>query len=115
MGKDHLPGGKFAPGNSAGSAPRLPLEIRLARLETKDALIIEAQSVAVSKMSSLEKDLKDPEITQLHYLTLKAIKTRDFKFIQWLMEMGAGKAPQTIERVLTHKEKREITLKYTVN
>ena len=86
----------FSKTRPAINRKKLLPEIAEARRETKDEVIKCGHSLTRT-YESLEEERKDQTVSRLQYLTNKAVTSGNTKFIQWLMEMCAGKPKQEQE------------------
>lgn len=88
--------GRFIPGNKTGAKGGRVPELANERKPVKSEIIKCAKSLS-KPWSTLEAEIKDPNATRLEYLTTQAIANRNYKFIQWLLEMAVGRPKQTFE------------------
>lgn len=88
--------GHFLPGNKisklGGRTPMLKDE----RKPVKEEVIKCAQSLS-KPWATLKEEIKDERATRLEYLTAHAVSSKNYKFIQWLLEMAVGKPKQTFD------------------
>ena len=45
----------------------------------------------------MEAEHDEAKCTRLEHLTINAIRSKNYKFIQWLLEMAVGRPAQSIE------------------
>lgn len=80
--------GRFLPGNKYHKKSTVNYITKKAQL--KSEMVRCAHSLGLP-MGNIDQDLKNPELSKLELLTLKAVKTGNYKFIQWLIEMTIGR------------------------
>lgn len=88
--------GHFIKGNKIGAKGGRVPELKNERKPVRQEIIKCALSLS-QPWVTIKADLDNPKATRLEFLTAQAVSKRNYKFIQWLLEMAVGKPKQTFE------------------
>lgn len=104
--------GRFKKGNQAAKGKERPDILKRIKSDTREEIYKCAHSLT-KPYTTLKDDLQKEGASRLEYLTAKAVASKNYKFVTWLLEMVVGKA----NNILTDADNgqaKEIILKYSL-